>query len=87
MKAVLRYSDCMLDGKNVFRILATHGVEILRTKHKAYSTRHTVTIRVENVAKLNELVRNLNSNCTYDVTVIKTKSEASLFERIKRIWE
>lgn len=87
MKAVLRYTDCLLDYKNVFRVLAEHDAKVLKTKLKPYSTYPEVTIRIEDINELNKLVHALNSKTTYGVVVVKVKSEAGLLERIKRIWE
>ena len=87
MKVVLKYSDCLSDGKNVFRVLSTYNIEILKTKQKSYSIYPEITIRIKDSSELNKLVHALNCNCVYEVRVVSVKSEDSFFERIKRIWE
>lgn len=87
MKVILKYTECMQDGKNVFRVLAAHNVEILKTKQKAYSIHPEITIRIKDNNELNQLIRTLNNNCTYEVRVVSIKSEDGFLERIKRIWE
>ena len=37
MIAVLKYTDCLQDGRNVFRVLANRNIEVLKTKQKAYT--------------------------------------------------
>ena len=46
-----------------------------------------VTIRVKDHNELRQLLFELNNICTYEVRVVKVKSENSLIERIKRIFE
>lgn len=83
----MEYTECMQDGKNVFRVLAAHNVEILKTKQKADSIYPEITIRIKDNNELNQLIRALNNNCTYEVRVVSIKSEDGFLERIKRIWE
>lgn len=86
MKAVLEYTNCLQDGRNVFNTLALGNAEILKTK-QGCSIYPQITIRVKDTNQLNHLVSALNRNCTYEVRVVKVKSEDSLFEKIKRIFE
>ncbi len=86
MIAVLKYTDCRNDGKNVFRILASENVEILKTKTKSLSICPEITIRIKDVSELNSLMYALNELCIYEVTVIKTKSEKSFFERLRDLF-
>lgn len=86
MKAVLKYTDCLQDGRNVFNTLALRNVEILKTK-QGMSIYPQITIRVKDTNELNQLMSSLNRNCTYEVRVVKVKSETSLIEKIKRIFE
>ena len=73
MRAILRYTDCLQDGKNVFRVLAENDVEILRTKQRSYSIYPEITILIANQQKLNELLGKLNCGCTYEVRLMKTQ--------------
>lgn len=87
MKAVLRYTDCMLDGQNVFRVLSAHDIEILKTKQKPYNIYPEVTIRIKGNNELNRLVSSLNRNCHYEVRVLSIKSEDGFIQKIKRVFE
>lgn len=73
LKVTLKYTDCMLDGKTIFRILAEHNVIILKTKYNAYSTDQKVMILVDGISSLNALLSDLNSKSLYGATVVKTK--------------
>lgn len=86
MKAVLKYTDCLQDGRNVFNTLAIYNVEILKTK-QGCSIYPKITIRIKDMSELNQLIFALNKNCTYEVRVVKIKSEDSLIAKIKRIFE
>lgn len=71
MRAILRYTECLLDGKNVFRVLAENDVEILQTRQRRYSIYPEITILIDNRQKLNELLDKLNQRCTYEVRLVK----------------
>lgn len=86
MKAVLKYTDCLQDGRKVFNTLAVRNVEILKTK-QGCSIYPQITIRIKDTNELNQLVSALNKNCNYEVRVVKVKSESGLIEKIKRIFE
>lgn len=72
LKVVLRYTDCLQDGRRVFNILAGYGVAILKTR-PGWSIYPKITIMVRDYPTLNEVVCELNRNCTYEVRVVKTK--------------
>ena len=72
MRAILKYTDCLQDDKNVFRVLAENDVEILRTRQRAYSIYPEITILVANRKVLNKLLDKLNRRCTYEVQFVKT---------------
>ena len=84
MKAVLRYVNCLQDGRTVFYILSTMNVEILKTKHNT-STYPKVVIRINSYNELNKLLSVLNHNCIYDVTLVKVITENNLLNRLKKI--
>lgn len=75
MRAVLRYTDCLEDGKNVFRVLAENDIEILGTKQRDYSIYPEITILIANRQELNGLLDKLNRRCTYEVRLVKTQKE------------
>lgn len=82
MIAVLKYTDCLSDGKNVFRILANRNIEILKTKQKSYNIYPQITIRINDQNELSQLLSDLNRNCTYEVRLVKVKTE----RRIKPLY-
>ena len=71
MRAVLRYTDCMQDGRKVFLALAKMGIRVLETKKCGIHPE--ITVFVENREKLNKLIALLNQNCTYEVSIVKTR--------------
>lgn len=75
MIAVLKYTDCLSDGKNVFRILANRNIEVLKTKQKAYNIYPQITIRINDQNELSQLLSDLNRNCTYEVRLVEVKTE------------
>ena len=72
LKVVLQYTDCLGDGKNVFKTLSNYSVAILKTK-RGLSIYPKITIVVRDYSELNNLVCTLNRNCIYEVSVVKTK--------------
>ena len=75
MIAVLKYTDCLQDGRNVFRVLANRNIEVLKTKQKAYNIYPHITIRINDQNELNQLLSDLNRNCEYEVRLVKVKTE------------
>ena len=73
IKAVLQYTDCLRDGRNVFKTLADYGVAILKTRSRPFSIYPTITIAVVDYSKFNDLISALNHNCEYEVRVVKTE--------------
>lgn len=73
LKVVLRYTDCLQDGKNVFSVLAEQNIRILKTKQPSFSIYPKVTILAENSQELNKLIGKLNHRCTYEVSIIRAK--------------
>ncbi len=70
MRATLRYTDCLQDGKNVFMALARKNVEILRTM-RGFSIYPRVTILINDRSELNKLLDDLNNTCKYEVSLEK----------------
>jgi len=75
LRAVLRYTDCLQDGKNVFRVLSESNVDMLDIKQWPWSICPEITILIDNRRELNELLDKLNRRCTYEVRLVKTKKE------------
>ena len=75
MIAVLEYTDCLQDGRNVFRVLANRNIEVLKTKQKAYNIYPHITIRINDQNELNQLLSDLNRNYKYEVRLVKVKTE------------
>ncbi len=71
LKAVLQYTDCLQDGRNVFTVLARNGVTILKTRDCGIHP--LVTIVVKDYHHLNDVVAKCNATCSYEVRVVKTK--------------
>ena len=75
MIAVLKYTDCLSDGKNVFKIIANRNIKVLKTKQKSYNIYPQITIRINDQNELSQLLSDLNRNCTYEVRLVKIKTE------------
>lgn len=74
LRVVLKYTDCLQDGRNVFSVLAAHKVEILHTW--SFLTMYPrVTIRIKDYDKLNDVLYDLNKQSSYEVRVVKVKKE------------
>ena len=82
MIAVLKYTDCLENGNNVFKILANRNIEVLKTKQKSFSIYPQITIRINDQNELSQLLSDLNRNCAYEVRLVKIKSE----RRIKSVY-
>lgn len=78
MIAVLKYTDCLSDGKNVFRIISNRNIEVLKTKQKSYDIYPQITIRINDQNELSQLLSDLNRNCIYEVRLVKVKNEKRL---------
>lgn len=72
MRAVLRYTDCMQDGRKVFLALTQSNIKILKTEQHGICPE--ITIFVEDRQKLNELVAVLNKHCCYEVSIVRTEA-------------
>ena len=74
LRVVLKYTDCLQDGRNVFSVLAAYKVEILHTW--SFLTMYPrVTIRIKDYDKLNDVLYDLNKQSSYEVRVVKVKKE------------
>ena len=72
LKVVLKYTDCLQDGRVVFGVLAAHKVEILHTR--SFLTMYPrVTIRIKDYDELNDILYDLNKQSSYEVRIVKVK--------------
>lgn len=73
MIAVLRYKEGILteDGSVVFGVIAKHNVEIIRTTTFLCGGRPKVTIKVNSQEELSNIVREMNKESSYTVSVVK----------------
>lgn len=81
IKAVLEYTDCMGDKRVVNYYLSQYPVTILKTR-KGSSIYLKVTILVDSIEKLNEVVSLLNNKTHYGVTIVKVKKQLTYLEII-----
>ena len=72
IKAVLRYTDCMQDGRNVYAVLTSKMVPIIRTS-RSWSMYPKITILLRDYEHLNNILNILNTKCTYEVRLVKYK--------------
>jgi len=82
MIAILKYTDCMNDGKNVFGILSNNNVTILKTKQKQFDVYPEIKIRIKGLSELNSLLCELNKGSIYGVNLMKIKSEDGFIKRL-----
>lgn len=74
----IKYTDCLSDGKNAFRIIANRNIEVLKTKQKSYDIYPQITIRINDQNELIQLLSDLNRNCIYEARLVKVKNERGL---------
>lgn len=79
LKVILQYTNCLQDGKNVFRILADFNIQILETKEET-CTKSQVTILVKDNDTLNLLISTLNRCCSYEVSVVKIINSKCVYD-------
>lgn len=70
IKAILRYTDCLQDGKKVFTILASNKITVVGTKSN-WSMYPKVVVLVKDYDHLSCLLHELNTSCTYEVRLVK----------------
>ena len=73
MKAILKYTDCLHDGKRVSSVLYENNIQILRIR-PGKSIYPQVTIHVNDYDELNMLIQKLNDVCLYGVEVVEVNT-------------
>jgi|GEM_PF-1906152 len=86
MLAILQYTECLQDGRNVYRVLAKNNAEIVKTVRKFGSIYPKIVIRIEDINELNDLLEQLNDFSIYGVRMLKIKSERTISERLRRFF-
>ena len=77
IKAVIRYTDCLGDERKVNYYLSNSNAKIIKTKRQSICPR--VTIIVDTMKELNEIVSVLNRESIYGVSVVKAREMFNLF--------
>lgn len=75
MTAVLRYKEGIFtnDGNIVFYVISKHNAEIIKTTSFLCGGRPKVTIKVSSQEELSDIVREINKESAYTVSVVKTQ--------------
>ena len=69
IKATLRYTDCLQDGRKLYGVLTNNKVVIAGTK-RDWSMYPRVVILVKDYEQLSCLLHELNASCTYEVRLL-----------------
>lgn len=86
LKVVLKYTDCLQDGRNVFEILTRNNVEILKTR-QIFICDPKIVIRIKNYDKLNMIVSELNQICRYEVRIVSVKQDKCFRDFIRKLFK
>ncbi len=70
IKAILRYTDCLQDGRKVFTVLTNNKITVVGTKYN-WSMYPRVVVLVKDYDHLSSLLHELNTSCTYEVRLVK----------------
>ena len=71
IKATLRYTDCLQDGRNVFKILAENHISIIKTTTPILSIYPKIIALFPNDNELHDVLYQLNNTCNYEVRLVK----------------
>lgn len=71
IKATLRYTDCLQDGREVFQILTRHQVIILKTRTPIFAIFPKIVALFKDYNELQDVLYQLNNNCKYEVRLVK----------------
>ena len=84
MKAILQYNKAFCDGNRMRTCFKKHNVEVIRVSDNRIES--TITIRLSNYSTLLPLLYDLNQVQHCGVRLIKTKSDKTIFEYIKKFF-
>lgn len=70
IKAILRYTDCLQDGKKVYKALTNNKVTIVGTQ-RSWSMYPRVVVLLKDYDHLSCLLHELNTSCAYEVRLVK----------------
>jgi hypothetical protein len=70
IRAVLRYTDCLQDGRKLYTVLTNNKVTIVGTK-RGWSMYPRITILLKNYDQLSSILHELNATCSYEVRLLR----------------
>lgn len=73
IRATLRYTDCLQDGKNVFEVLTRNNIPIIKIK-ASLSIYPKIIILCKDYTELQAILYALNTSCSYEVRLIHYKN-------------
>lgn len=73
IKAVLRYTDCLQDGRNVYTVLTKNKIPIVGTR-LGWTMFPRVIVLLNDYNQLNNILFALNANCHYEVRLVRSKT-------------
>lgn len=85
MIAIIKYTDCMKDQNIVFGVLAQLKANVIKTDNKPYTIYHNITLYVEDMEEINNIISILNKNTTYGVVLLSCRK--TFGERIKELFQ
>ena len=74
IKATLKYTDCLQDGRRVFMVLTANRTPIIKTKPDFSSIYTRVVVLFKDYDHLLNVLYQLNDRCTYEVRLVKYKN-------------
>lgn len=73
IKATLRYTDCLQDGRKVYEVLTNNKVAIIGTK-RGWSIYPRVVVLLKDYEQLSNVLHELNARCAFEVRLIKYRT-------------
>lgn len=72
LKVVLKYTDCLQDGKNVFSVLGRNKIPVIKSKRCFFDgTDVKLWCLFANMNTFSSVLQQLNQECSYEVSVVK----------------
>jgi hypothetical protein len=72
IKATLRYTNCLQDGRNVFAVLAGYNIPILKSS-RGDSMYPKIVALFNDQTELSTVLGSLQKHCSYEVRLVKSK--------------